>query len=146
MNPAARLAADLDLAPLPSEGGWFRRTSDDSDEHSQILFLVGDGEFSALHRLTGAEEYRHLAGAPLRMLLLAETGSREVLLDRTRPSVRVEPGVWQGSSSTGAWTLVTATMSPAFTWEMFELGERVALQHRWPAAADRIAALSRAPS
>lgn len=146
MNTAARLAADLDLAPLPSEGGWFRRTTGESDDHSQILFLVGANEFSALHRLTGAEAYRHLAGAPLRMLLLDEAGSREVVLDREHPSYRVEAGVWQGSSSDGDWTLVTATMSPAFTWDMFELGERVALQHRWPAVADRIAALSRAPS
>lgn len=145
MTAAARLAADLDLAPLPHEGGWFRRTHLDA-ERSAILFLVGDGEFSALHRLTAPEEYRHLAGAPLRLLLLDDAGSREVVLDARRPSYRVEPVVWQGSSSDGTWTLVTTAMSPPFDWEMFELGERVALQHRWPAVADRIADLSRAPA
>ncbi|WP_111765995.1 cupin domain-containing protein [Nakamurella deserti] len=145
MSTATRLAADLDLAPLPSEGGWFRRTSGEPDR-SVILFLVGDGEFSALHRLTAAEDYRYLAGAPLRLLLLDDTGSREVVLDARRPAHRVEPGVWQGSSSDGDWTLVTTAVSPAFDWEMFELGERVALQHRWPAVAGRIAELSRPPA
>lgn len=146
MTPVAhRLAADLDLAPLPEEGGWFRQTFVDG-ERSTILFLVGAGEFSALHRLTAAEEYRYVAGAALRLLTLDDTGSHEVVLDGHRPSYRVEAGVWQGSSSDGEWTLVTTAMSPPFDWEMFELGERVALQHRWPAVADRIAALSRAPA
>ena len=145
MTTAHRLAADLDLAPLPEEGGWFRRTSLDADR-STILFLVGAGEFSALHRLSAPEDYRHLAGAPLRLLLLDDTGSREVVIDRARPSYRVNAGAWQGSSSDGDWTLVTTQVSPPFDWAMFELGERVALQHRWPAVADRIAALSRAPS
>ena len=145
MTTAHRLADDLDLAPLPEEGGWFRRTLSD-DERSTILFLVGAGEFSALHRLSAPEEYRHLAGAPLRLLVLDDAGSREIVLDASRQSYRVEPGAWQGSSSDGDWTLVTTEMSPPFEWEMFELGERVALQHRWPAVADRIAALSRAPS
>lgn len=145
MSAAARLAADLDLAPLPSEGGWFRRTFFDGNR-SVILFLVGAGEFSALHRLTAAEDYRYLAGAPLRLLLLDDSGSREVVLDARRPAVRVGPGAWQGSSSDGDWTLVTTEMSPAFDWEMFELGERVALQHRWPAVAGRIADLSRPPA
>lgn len=140
-----RLAADLDLAPLPGEGGWFRETLQTVDR-STILFLVGDGEFSALHRLTAPETYTWVAGTPLRLLVIDGDGPREIRLDREHPRYRVEPGSWQGSSAAGDWTLVTTMMEPGFTWEGFELGERHALQQQWPDAADRIAELSRVPT
>lgn len=142
MTPGTILTAALNLSPLPAEGGWFRRTYA-GDRHSTILFLVADGEFSALHRLTAPEEYSYLAGAPLALLLLDRAGSRTVLLDPQNPRITVPAGSWQGSSSTAGWTLVTTTVTPAFDWSMFELGDRAALQQRWPEAAARIAALTR---
>jgi hypothetical protein len=36
-------------------------------------------------------------------------------------------------------------MAPPFHWEGFELGERDALQQRYPLAAERIAELTRLP-
>ena len=138
----------LGLEPLPDEGGMFSQHY--ADRHSTaIYFLVRPGDFSALHRLSGAEVYHFYAGAPLQMLLLHHDGQvdRPVLgSDLTvgqRPSLAVPPGVWQGSRTTGDWSLVGATMSPGFKEEMFELGNRDSLVAAFPTATDDIALLTR---
>jgi predicted cupin superfamily sugar epimerase len=43
------------------------------------------------------------------------------LLAGARPQVLVPDGVWQSAVSTGAWTLVGCTVSPAFVFEGFEM-------------------------
>ena len=102
-----------------------------ADEHSTaIYFLVRRGDFSALHRLSGPEVYHFYSGDPLQMLLLHSDGTveRPILgVDLTsgqRPSVSVSGGVWQGSETTGEWSLLGATMAPGFRPEMFELLEQ----------------------
>ena len=121
-----------------------------ADEYSTaIYFLVRPDDFSALHRLTGAEVYHFYAGAPLQMLLLHPDGRIEHPLLGTdleagqRPSIAVTAGTWQGSSTTGEWSLVGATMAPGFTEEMFELGLRETLLATYPAAAVDIERLTR---
>ena len=138
----------LALEPLPDEGGMF--TQHYVDRHSTaIYFLVRLGDFSALHRLSGAEVYHFYAGAPLQMLLLHPDGQvdRPVLgCDLTvgqRPSLAVPPGVWQGSRTTGEWSLVGATMSPGFKEEMFELGNRATLVAAFRTATEDIKLLTR---
>ncbi|RGE20288.1 cupin domain-containing protein [Leucobacter sp. wl10] len=145
---AARWADRLDLEPLEHEGGLFRRTH--LDEHSSaIYYLLARPDFSALHALDSVEVYHWYAGSPLRILLLHPGGGAEELLlgpdpDAGQlPQAVVAPGVMQGSSPLGEWTLVGTTMAPPFRWEGFELGERGALQRRHPAAAGRIAELTR---
>ena len=137
-----RLVDALDLARLPQEGGWFRQTSNSGDR-STILFLLAGDDFSALHRLDAVEDYRYVAGAALRLLLLDKAGPREEIVSRSHQHVTVPAGCWQGSSSASDWTLVTTSVTPAFDWSLFELGEREQLQTAWPAAARRIAALTR---
>jgi predicted cupin superfamily sugar epimerase len=39
------------------------------------------------------------------------------------PQVIVEPGVWQSARPLGRYALVGATVTPAFTFEAFELRE-----------------------
>jgi len=144
-DPAAglALAAALGLEPLPHEGGLFRQTVV-TDRLTVIYFMVLGDDFSALHRLDSPEVYFFHTGSPLRMLLLDPDGdAREVLLGPEQPQLRVEPGCWQGSSSTGSWTLVSTVMIPGFSWDGFELGTRDELTERYPAAADRIGALTR---
>ncbi|TKV58286.1 cupin domain-containing protein [Nakamurella flava] len=147
LDPAT-LAAALDLAPLPEEGGLFRRTWA-NDTASAILFLLADGDFSALHRLTADEVYVHQAGAPLDLLLLGPSGEVDRVLMGTDvragqvPQLTVPAGWWQGSSSTGRWTLVTTIVSPPFEWDQITMGRREDLTARYPAAAERILALTR---
>jgi predicted cupin superfamily sugar epimerase len=146
---AVEIARLLELEPLPEEGGLFRRTS--AYEHANaIYFLLADGDFSAMHVLTSTEVYHFYDGAPLRMLLLYPDGRVEQpvlgrdLAAGERPQLTVPPGVWQGSSSAGEWTLVGTTVSPPFEWEGFRLGIRADLTDAYPAAASRIAELTRA--
>jgi predicted cupin superfamily sugar epimerase len=148
VSEGERVAALLGLEPLPDEGGLFRRTHIDAHS-SAIYFLLISPDFSAMHRLTATETYHWYAGAPLRLLLLGGDGQvSEPALGPDvaagqRPQIVVPAGTWQGSSSTGEWTLVGTTTAPPFDWEGFELGERAALAAGYPAAAERIAALTR---
>jgi hypothetical protein len=145
---AERLIADLDLRPLPEEGGMYSQYFADQFS-TAIFFLVQRDDFSALHRLAGVETYHFHGGAPLRFLLLHPDGrvERTLLgLDTAaghRPALPIPAGVWQGSETTGAWSLVGATMAPGFQPEMFELGHRDALSRQYPEAAADIERLTR---
>lgn len=145
---AARWVERLALEPLEHEGGLYRRMH--LDEHSSaIYYLLADPDFSALHALASVEVYHWYAGDPLRLLLLHPDGRAEERLlgpdaDAGQlPQLVVPPGVMQGSSSLGSWSLVGTTMSPPFAWNGFELGDRTALCERYPDAAERIAELTR---
>jgi predicted cupin superfamily sugar epimerase len=143
-----RLAAQLGLAPLPDEGGLFRRTH--LDVHSSaIYYLLLAPEFSALHTLTSTEIYHWHAGAPLRLLLLGPDGSvAEPVLGPDvaagqRPQLVVPAGTWQGSAPDGAYTLVGTTVAPPFAWSSFRLGDRDELSAAYPSARAGIARLTR---
>ena len=167
--PARRVAAALGLAPLDSEGGLFRRTYS-SGGVTAIYFLVAAPDFSALHRLRTCDElYFFHAGAPLRLLTLddgrnrgndgrdvgddmADVGNdvdgREAVLGPDplagqHPQLLVPAGAWQGSSSTGDWSLVSTVVAPGFRWQDFELGSREQLTADFPDHARRIAELTR---
>ena len=91
----------LGLEPLEDEGGMLVPTW--RDEHSSaIYYLMRPGDFSALHRLSGAELWHHYAGAPVEMLLLEPGGAvrRPMLGDDLtsgqRPLVAVPSGRMDG--------------------------------------------------
>ena len=148
MSDGRAVAAALDLAQLPLEGGLFRRTYL-GEGMSAILFLLTDGDFSAMHRLAADEMYFHHAGSPLDMLLIDPDGAhRRVSVGGDpaaggTPQLLVPANWWQGSSAAGSWSLVSTVVTPAFDWSLFELGSRADLIERCPAAADRITELSR---
>lgn len=151
MDPAGglRIAEVLGLKPLPAEGGLFRQTFADG-RSTAIYYLLAAGDFSALHRLAGAEVYHHYVGAPVRLLLLDEvTGdAAEPVLGADiavgqRPQLAVPGGLWQGSSPVGGWALLGTTMAPPFAWDDFELGDREALSARFPNSAEHICELTR---
>jgi predicted cupin superfamily sugar epimerase len=145
-----RVAALLGLEPLPGEGGLFRRTHLDAHS-SAIYYLLLAPEFSALHALASTETYHWYAGSPLRLLLLGAAGTvAEPVLGPDlaagqRPQVVVPTGTWQGSNPDGPWSLVGTTTAPPFRWSDFRLGARAELTSGYPAARDRIAALTRSP-
>lgn len=128
---ADEIIALLDLSPHP-EGGHYRQTwvADGPGRPSGtcIYFLLGAGERSHWHRVDATEIWLFHSGAPL-ILSLAETaaGPRSDhrlgpdLAAGMRPQVVVPPGHWQAARSTGAWTLVSCTVSPGFRFEGFEL-------------------------
>ena len=144
---ASELASLLGLQPLPREGGRWGQTHLDG-HGSAILYLLAAGERSHLHLLPGPEVYFFHAGAPLDVLLLHPDGSTErVVLGPDvvageRPQLVVPGGVWQGSSSTGSWSLVGTAMAPPFAERDYRHGNRRELSRRWPSAAARIAELT----
>lgn len=153
MNPGPDLTAEqvielLDLAPLPREGGWFRRTH--VDEHAgAIYFLMTPEAFSAMHVLTITELWHFHAGDPVAMLLLRPDGTAQEPMLGTDlaagqlPQLIVPAGVHQGASTTGAWSLVGTTTAPPYDEACFTLSDAAALVERWPSAAARIEELTR---
>jgi len=129
---AEEVRAALGLAAHP-EGGWYRETwRDVPDDPAQrgagtaILFLLAAGEESAWHRVDAAEIWLWHAGAALELrmgnmaapaAMLLGPGAGEVL------QAVVPVGVWQAARSTGAWSLVSCVVAPAFNFNGFELAE-----------------------
>jgi predicted cupin superfamily sugar epimerase len=118
------------------EGGWYaevwRAEPDGSGEGargaaSTILFLLGQGETSAWHRVDGAEIWSFHAGSPLELSISPDGRSVERhrlgvdVAAGGRPQVVVPAGAWQSARTLGAWTLVGCVVAPAFTFEGFEL-------------------------
>lgn len=142
------IARLLGLEPLEGEGGLYRRSY--ADDHSTaIYYLLVAPDFSAMHRLEGAEVYHHYAGAPARLTLLGPDASveRHVLgVDiraGQRPQAAVPGGVWQGVETLGEWTLLGTTMAPGYRPEDFTLGAAHDLLAGWPEAAHDIRRLTR---
>lgn len=143
---ATEVIAALQMEPLEGEGVWiapiFR-----SAHGSAIYALLTPEGFSALHRLDEDELWVHVAGAPIRMLLLHPDGSvEEPLLGPDvagghRMTHLVPAGAWQGSGVEGPWGLVVCSLAPPFSG--LTLADSTTDLSRWSAAESRIRALIR---
>jgi predicted cupin superfamily sugar epimerase len=138
----------LVLEPLTGEGGMWRQTWRDA-RSSAIYYLLRPGDFSALHRLSAVEIYHFYAGAPAELMVLHPEGRSEWLVLGTdlvagqRPTWPVPAGAWQGSRTTGPWSLLGTTISPPYTDDCFELGGRQQLAAAYPDRRADIEALTR---
>ena len=138
----------LDLEPHP-EGGWYRRVwtattkmagGNDRATASSILYLLGDGDSSAWHRLTDAEEvWVHQSGDPVDLHISPDGQTERIVrigppgVPDAVPTATVPIGAWQsaevhrpGASDSAAgtatgWSLLTCVVSPEFRFEGFEL-------------------------
>lgn len=125
------IIAHLDLAPHP-EGGFYRQTwiaeNGGRPTGTCIYFLLKAGGGSHWHRVDATEIWFWHAGAPL-ILSLSETdqGPKSELClgsDLTRgqiPQGILPTDYWQAARTTGAWTLVSCTVSPGFSFDGFTL-------------------------
>lgn len=134
---------NLDLEPLPGEGGLFRNMLNDGVS-TAIYFLLEAGKPTMLHRLPGPEVFHFYAGAPALLHIFGpgpEFGDSTLGTDLKaghRPQIIVPGGAWQAAETTGEWTLLGTTMAPGFKDEDFELGDRETLLAEWPEAAGLI--------
>jgi hypothetical protein len=134
VRPGESLIVTLGLAPHP-EGGWYRRTWESAactgkrPAASAIYYLLLEGEVSAPHRIDATELWHFYDGDPLELVREPPGGTPEsTVLGRDlaageRPQAVVEAGVWQWARPLGRYALVGATVTPAFTFEGFELRE-----------------------
>jgi predicted cupin superfamily sugar epimerase len=130
MTPAD-IIKHLDLTPHP-EGGHYRQTwiSDEDGRPSGtcIYFLLQAGERSHWHKVDAVEIWHYYAGAPL-LLHMSETDqgpahTHNLGPDFTKgeaPQAIVPKHHWQAAETTGDFTLVGCTVSPAFQFEGFTL-------------------------
>ena len=123
---------ELSMQPHP-EGGWYAQTFRDINggergHSTAIYYLLARGERSHWHRVhDAAEVWHYYAGAPLELSLSEDGRSvRHLRLGvdfdlGEQPQLLVPRNVWQAARSLGAWTLIGATVAPAFQFEGFEM-------------------------
>jgi uncharacterized protein len=133
MPSAADIIARLELRPHP-EGGYYRETFRDAraeacgrSNSTAIYFLLARGERSHWHRIDAAEVWHYYAGSPLNLQIANENCPPHTvrlgsdLAAGERPQAIVPASAWQSAETTGDWTLVGCTVSPAFEFANFEL-------------------------
>ncbi|MEO6567826.1 MAG: cupin domain-containing protein [Opitutaceae bacterium] len=163
MSPEAQqVIVQLGLAPLPVEGGFFRRLWTSTaklpsgrEAASSIYFLLTADDFSALHRMMVSEEIWHFhAGDAVdhaqfdpqqARVFLTKLGGN--VLAGEFPQLLVRSGVWQGArlapGGRHGWALIGCTVSPAWDPADFELGDRTALSAAFPENAALVRELTR---
>jgi uncharacterized protein len=142
-RPGEWLIAALGLVPHP-EGGWYRRTwlaeagIDARPSGSAIYYLLMEGEVSSPHRIDATELWHFYDGDPVELVLERSDGTPDVhvlgpdVAAGQSPQVVVAPHVWQSARPLGRYALVGATVTPAFTFEGFELRDSGARYERPP--------------
>lgn len=129
---ADALIRALDLSPHP-EGGHYKETyrhqpgDGTRGAGTAIYFLLRRGERSAWHRVDADEIWHFHAGAAVELRIFDGTGRVTThllgadVLGGERPQVLVPARAWQTAMSLGEFSLVGATVTPAFEFSGFEL-------------------------
>lgn len=157
---------ELDLQPHP-EGGWFREVyrASESIPHTalperftgersfatSIYYLLGPGDFSALHRIRQDEIWHFYDGSPLVVEVIHPDGAAEQLnlgRDVTAgelPMGVVPAGSWFGArvATDDGYSLVGCTVAPGFDFEDFEMPPRDELLDKYPQHHELIERLTR---
>ena len=136
-NPTRRLMTDpasliesLKMTPHP-EGGHFAETfRADDGSASLIFYLLKSDERSHWHRLTKDELLHFYDGDPMSVLISPDGVSiqRKTLgrnaVENEAYHLIVPKGTWFSMQSTGDWSLIGCTVSPAFEFDDFELAPK----------------------
>ena len=136
MIDAEEIINSLDLKPHP-EGGFFKQTfldtqSDSNDRRiaSVIYYLLRYDQYSHWHRVDATECWFWHAGSPL-VLTISPDGHDASsinlgphILTGQKPHFVVEKNWWQTAVSIGEWSLVSCMVTPAFSFDGFELADK----------------------
>lgn len=124
------LIKKLELHPHP-EGGYYKETFRDEaggrGSCTAIYYLLKAGEKSHWHRVDAVEMWHWHAGAALNLFISLDEKSIETIclgndiFKGELPQGIVPKDAWQAAESTGEWTLVGCTVSPAFEFDGFEM-------------------------
>jgi hypothetical protein len=137
MDRCQQLISGLGLQEHP-EGGYYRRMysaraevmpADDRPLRpalSSIIFLLCAGQFSRWHQLRSDEVWTWIEGSPLELRSFdASSGAcdEQLLAAATSGPSKclhgVAGGLWQSARSSGAYTLVSCCVAPAFEFSDF---------------------------
>ena len=130
MKDPASLIESLKMTPHP-EGGHFAETfRADDGSVSLIFYLLKSDERSHWHRLTKDELLHFYDGDPMSVLLSPDgmsiqekTLGREGVGNESYQLI-VPKDTWFSMQSTGDWSLIGCTVSPAFSFDDFELAPK----------------------
>jgi len=124
------LIKKLNLAPHPEGGHFAESFRDNQGNVSLIYYLLKKNEVSQWHRLKKNEILHFYDGDPIKIYLSEDKKEvSHIVLGRDLESQQifhyvVESETWFGMKSTGNWSLIACTVSPAFTYEDFELAPK----------------------
>lgn len=156
MENIDKLKTQLNLQPLPEEGGFYCETyrsskklpnsvltSEYDDARSlstAIFYLLTPDTHSALHKLPGDEVYHFYLGDPVELLLLHPDGTGELvtlgqkIFNGMELQQVVPGGTFQGArlSDGGSYALLGTTMAPGFEFKDFTPGDYDELVEAYP--------------
>lgn len=153
---AAEIIAQLQLQPLPGEGGFYRETYRAATSPGQratgtaIYYLLTSETVSRFHRLQQDEVWHFYQGDVVELVMLQPQGTYLTvtlghdLAAGEQCQVVVPARNWQGArvKPAGQWALMGCTVAPGFEFADWELGTRDALLTQFPQAADWILQLT----
>ncbi len=156
MLTAEQIIKELNLQPLPIEGGFYTQTyrsediiraeslpnrySGDKSFGTAIYYLLTPDTHSMLHRLPTDEIYHFYLGDPVQMLHLYPDGNVKMPILGNNLSAGhnlqlvVPRDVWQGCYliDSGGFALMGTTMAPGFDLSDYEWCDRDTLVKRYP--------------
>lgn len=144
MNKEETYIKLLNMIPHP-EGGYFAETYLSNDKvndtplYSSIYFLLHQGDVSHLHRLQEDELWYYHDGNSLDIVMIDETGKLNIV----SLGKNVEEGdvlqylvpkgcIFGSMMKNEGYSLVGCMVSPAFSYEHFELFTRSELLKKYP--------------
>ena len=126
----------LNLLPHP-EGGWYKETYlsnftiENRPSASMIYYLLKEKEISKWHKVTDADElWIWNYGEALELKYSNDGGlQKKIILGPNKNGDQffqmvIPKGVWQSAKSLGEWSLVSCVVSPAFSFDGFEIAEK----------------------
>lgn len=158
---------DLDLSPLPEEGGWYREVYRSKEYISKnslpdrfqskrtfstsIYYLLKGCDFSAFHRIKQEEIWHFYEGSSLTIHIIEKDGIyKQVKLGRDFDSGAVfQVVINKGDlfaatvNNKNSFSLVGCTVAPGFEFEDFEAPNRGQLLELYPEHKDIIRKLTR---
>lgn len=154
----------LELLPHP-EGGYYKeiyrstesisrdglpnRFSGSRSLATSIYFLLEKGQFSTFHRIKSDEIWHFYDGDPVIVYEITSDGIliiHKLGLDINAgylPQITVNAGNWFAAEPSGDFTLVGCTVSPGFSFEDFEMGNKEILTSSFPEHTELINRLTK---
>jgi len=128
------LIARYGLIPHP-EGGFYKEiyrstqavvssvTQGERSALTHIYFLLAQGQVSSLHKVLHDEIWNFYAGAPLRLLTLADNSVSEQIIggDSGNYVGIITGGTYQAAETMGEYSLIGCSVAPGFDFNDFKL-------------------------